>query len=68
MNRVAFGVIAVALCVLGFVSLLQRRFYDVFYSHYFDFGDHHVVVGVLFLGVGAWLAYHTFKKNQASRD
>lgn len=66
-NRVGFGILAVSLWVLGLGAIVGGGFYDVFYSRYFDFGEHHTVLGVVLLVLGSWSAYQAFRRGTTKR-
>jgi hypothetical protein len=65
-NRFGLGILAVSLCVLGLGAIEGGGFYDVFYARHFDFGEHHVILGVVLLGLGCWAGYQALKRGGTS--
>jgi hypothetical protein len=66
--RVSFAILAVSLWILGLGAISGGGFYDRFYSRYWDFGEHHVALGVVFLGLGIWSAYGAVRKTPPSQS
>lgn len=66
-HRFGFAIGAVSLWILGLGAIAGGGFYDEFYSHYFDFGEHHTTLGVVLLGLGSWAAYQAFRGGTRRR-
>lgn len=64
LNRTAFGVGAISLWILGLSIICQGGYYSSRFSYYFDFGEYHLPVGVLFLGFGACFAYFAIRRTR----
>lgn len=61
MNRVAWGLAAVATWSIGIQGISSGGFFHPVYSRYFDFGEHNVLAGNLFLFAGGVFAYFAFR-------
>lgn len=66
-NRLGFGILAVSLWGLGLGAISGGGFYNVFYGRYFDFGQHHTVLGVVLLVLGSWSACQVFRRSAPKR-
>ncbi len=67
MNRVAWGFAAVATWSMGFQGISSGGFFHPVYSRFFDFGEHNVLAGNLFLFAGGVFAYFAFRGSRGQK-
>jgi len=64
MNRLAFGLAAVATWSIGLDGISGGGFFHPVYSRYFDFGEHNILAGNLFLFAGGVFAYFALRRSR----
>jgi len=64
LNRIGLFGLALALLVFGVGIFFERGFYDAIYNHYFDFGPHHRVIGLLFAAGGIAIGYSAVRHSR----
>jgi len=68
MNRIAWGLAAVATWSIGIQGISSGGFFHPVYSRFFDFGDHNVLAGNLFLFAGGVMAYFAVRRDRRPND
>ncbi len=66
-DRVVSAILALVLWIVGLIIIRGGGTYSHFYARYWDYGEFHIALGVIFLGLGAWSAYNAFRKHRPSR-
>lgn len=64
MNRLAFGLAAVAMWIMGLEGIYGGGFFHPVYSRYFEFGEHSTLAGNLFLFAGGVCAYSALRRSR----
>ncbi len=51
-DRVVFAILAILLWIIGLDVIWGGGSYSPFYARYWDYGEHHVALGLVFMGLG----------------
>ncbi len=63
LNKITYVLLGILLIIFGVFLLFSPVYHDFLYDYYYNFGQYHKLLGLIFIGIGSLLSYWSYKKK-----